>query len=103
MAAKLPERLAADLARFEGADDPLRAAAPTNVPGATRSLAVGDAAEVWAPYLATATGFDHVDPGRSSSSMNRATSPRLPSSCGARRRSGVPSWPDRASSPTDGR
>src|SRR6185436_19704153 len=43
MAPKLPERLAADLARFEGADDPLRAAAPTNVPGATRSLAVGDA------------------------------------------------------------
>ena len=62
MAAKLPERLAADLARFEGADDPLREAAPTNVPGSTRALAVGDAAEVWAPYLATATGFDHVEP-----------------------------------------
>ena len=63
MAPRLPERLAADLARFEGADDPLREAAPVNVGGATRALAVGDAAEVWAPYLATATGFDHVDPG----------------------------------------
>ena len=63
MARKLPERLDADFARFEGADDPLRLTAPANVGGATRAIAVGDAAEVWAPYLATATGFDHIDPG----------------------------------------
>jgi len=63
----LPERLAADLARFEGADDPLRQSAATGPAvdsGArTRAVAVGDAAEVWAAYLATATGLDHVDPG----------------------------------------
>ncbi|HET7167769.1 MAG TPA: transcription-repair coupling factor [Candidatus Limnocylindrales bacterium] len=59
-AARLPERLAADLARFEGStDDPLR-------PGSgvvSRAVAVGDAAEVWAAQLAPATGLDHVDPG----------------------------------------
>jgi transcription-repair coupling factor (superfamily II helicase) len=65
MASKLPERLASDLARFAGAEDPLRAAAPgpAHAAGRTRALAVGDAAEVWAPYLATATGLDHIDPG----------------------------------------
>ena len=58
--ARLAERLAADLARFEGAaDDPLRP--PTA--GASRAVAVGDAAEVWAAHLAPATGFDHIDPG----------------------------------------
>ena len=66
--AKLGERLSADLARFEGAtDDPLRPAAATNpggaLPSASRALAVGDAAEVWAAQLAPATGFDHIDPG----------------------------------------
>ncbi len=49
---RLPERLAADLDRLEGAGDPL-----------TRALAVGDAAEVWAPVLTATTGLDHVDPG----------------------------------------
>jgi transcription-repair coupling factor (superfamily II helicase) len=44
---QLPERLAADLARFEGRGD-------------RRAVDAGDAAEVWAPYLATATGLDHV-------------------------------------------
>lgn len=75
--AKLGERLAADLARFEGAaQDPLRPApaAAVTPPGATsplagaaaaqsRALNVGDAAEVWAAQLAPATGFDHIDPG----------------------------------------
>jgi transcription-repair coupling factor (superfamily II helicase) len=57
-AASLGERLSADLARFEGAtDDPLR---PDQ---ASRALAVGDAAEVWAPLLAPATGLDHVGAG----------------------------------------
>ena len=57
---RLGERLGADLARFEGsADDPLRPAAA----GASRAMAVGDAAEVWAAQLAPATALDHVDPG----------------------------------------
>jgi transcription-repair coupling factor (superfamily II helicase) len=56
-AAKLPERLAADLVRFEGeTGDP-------DGEGATRAVAVGDAAEIWAAQLAPATGFDHLDPG----------------------------------------
>ena len=60
-AARLPERLATDLARFEGsAEDPLRAPAAV---GESRALAVGDAAEVWAAHLAPATGLDHVAPG----------------------------------------
>src|SRR4051794_29524718 len=59
-AARLPERLAADLARFD--TDPVSAAAD-RAPEATRALAVGDAAEVWAAHLAPATGLDHVDPG----------------------------------------
>ena len=50
---RLGERLGTDLARFEGAaDDPLRPVAA----GASRALAVGDAAEVWAAQLAPATG-----------------------------------------------
>ena len=61
-AAKLGERLAADLARFTGAaDDPLRPAAATA--GETRAMAVGDAAEVWAAHLAPATGLDHIPAG----------------------------------------
>jgi transcription-repair coupling factor (superfamily II helicase) len=59
-AARLSERLGMDLARFEGAaDDPARPSAM----GASRALAVGDAAEVWAAQLAPATGLDHVDAG----------------------------------------
>jgi transcription-repair coupling factor (superfamily II helicase) len=54
--AKLPDRLAADLARFEGDGS------PPAIDAATRALAVGDAAEVWAAHLAPATGFDHLDP-----------------------------------------
>ena len=65
-AARLPERLDADLARFEGAEDDRlgatggrgRAAA-----GETRAMVVGDAAEVWAAHLAPATGLDHLGPG----------------------------------------
>ena len=61
-ASRLSERLATDLSRFEGTtDDPLRPdAARTD---ASRALAVGDAAEVWAAHLAPATGLDHLDPG----------------------------------------
>ncbi|MCC7276198.1 MAG: hypothetical protein IT561_26265, partial [Alphaproteobacteria bacterium] len=82
-ARRLGERLTADLARFGGADDPLRTtsavaatttatvagaasvtATTTTAAGATsRALAVGDAAEVWAPILAPATGLDHIDRG----------------------------------------
>ncbi len=57
-ASRLGERLAADLQRFEGTEaDPLR---PDQ---ASRALAVGDAAEVWAPLLAPATGLDHLAEG----------------------------------------
>ena len=59
-AARLPERLAADLARFD--TEPVSAAADRRAE-ATRALAVGDAAEVWAAHLAPATGLDHIDPG----------------------------------------
>jgi transcription-repair coupling factor (superfamily II helicase) len=63
-AARLSERLAGDLARFEGtSDDPLRPIAPGQHPGESRALTVGDAAEVWAAHLAPATGLDHIDPG----------------------------------------
>jgi len=48
-AAKLPERLAADLERFEASET-------------SRALNIGDAAEVWTPLLAPASGFDHVAP-----------------------------------------
>ncbi|MBI3648930.1 MAG: transcription-repair coupling factor [Actinobacteria bacterium] len=57
-AGRLPERLAADLERFDA--PPLDAHAIT---GETRALAVGDAAEVWAAHIAPATGLDHVDAG----------------------------------------
>lgn len=56
-AGRLPERLAADLARF--GTEPADAARPASE---TRALAVGDAAEVWAGHLAPATGLDHVEP-----------------------------------------
>jgi transcription-repair coupling factor (superfamily II helicase) len=66
-AARLSDRLAGDLARFEGAaEDPLRPApsfAPEQHSGESRALPVGDAAEIWAPFLAPATGLDHVDRG----------------------------------------
>ena len=58
-AARLPERLAADLTRFEGDGD----APITDDTDTTRALAVGDAAEVWASHLAPSTGFDHLGDG----------------------------------------
>jgi transcription-repair coupling factor (superfamily II helicase) len=58
LAAKLPERLALDLARFAGEGTLERPAAVS----AGRALAVGDAAEVWARLIAPATGLDHLDP-----------------------------------------
>ena len=45
----LPDRLAADHARLTGR-------------GERRAVDAGDAAEVWAPHLAPATGLDHVGP-----------------------------------------
>jgi transcription-repair coupling factor (superfamily II helicase) len=59
-ASRLPERLAADLARFEGEAGETSSGNGTD--GAVRALAVGDAAEVWASQLAPATGLDHVGP-----------------------------------------
>jgi transcription-repair coupling factor (superfamily II helicase) len=57
-AARLPERLAADLERFDAQPLDLDRAAD-----ASRAMAVGDAAEVWAAHLAPATGLDHIAPG----------------------------------------
>ena len=59
LAARLPERLALDLARFAGDAVPGAAGAPSP---AGRALAAGDAAEVWARLVAPATGLDHLDP-----------------------------------------
>ena len=63
--ARLPERLAADLALFETEPlGPTRAdASRGTTTDASRALAVGDAAEVWAAHLARATGLDHLEPG----------------------------------------
>jgi transcription-repair coupling factor (superfamily II helicase) len=71
-AARLPERLAADLARFEGAEAHTGVVhtgvashggpTPTAV-AATRALDTGDAAEVWAGIVCPATGLDHIGPG----------------------------------------
>ena len=65
-AARLPERLDADLTRFEGAEDERLGATgggAAQPAGATRAMVVGDAAEVWAAHLAPATGLDHLGPG----------------------------------------
>jgi transcription-repair coupling factor (superfamily II helicase) len=65
LASKLPERLEADLARFEGVSSeawerrtPERANGPE-----TRAISVGDAAEVWATFLAPSVGIDHLGDG----------------------------------------
>ena len=61
-AARLPERLDADLSRFEDRSDrPTTSTAPEGP--ITRALRVGDAAEVWAPHLSPATGLDHIPTG----------------------------------------
>ena len=60
-AAKLGERLAADLERFAGSGTS-RPLAAGDAAAASRALQVGDAAEVWAPLLAPSSGFDHVPP-----------------------------------------
>jgi hypothetical protein len=59
LAGRLGERLQADLERFEDQADGRTDAGQSE----SRALAVGDAAEVWAPFLAPSTGFDHIDPG----------------------------------------
>ncbi len=54
LASKAPERLASDLARFE---------VPRESRAETRAIDIGDAAEVWAPFLAPAVGLDHLPAG----------------------------------------
>jgi transcription-repair coupling factor (superfamily II helicase) len=62
-AKRLPERLAHDLERLAGTDDPERpGAARPGSSGESRAAAVGDAAEVWAPILAPSTALDHLGP-----------------------------------------
>ncbi|MEO8438375.1 MAG: DEAD/DEAH box helicase, partial [Chloroflexota bacterium] len=60
-AGRLPERLAGDLARFD--TEPMASTTAAEGADASRAMAVGDAAEVWAAHLAPATGFDHIAPG----------------------------------------
>ncbi len=60
-AARLPERLQADLARFEGARAE-GAPAQSDAAGGGRALHAGDAAEIWAGIICPATGFDHILP-----------------------------------------
>ena len=66
---KLPDRLAADLARFE---EGVRAGTGElgahsghvhDIAAAARALETGDAAEVWAAVLCPATGLDHIPAG----------------------------------------
>jgi transcription-repair coupling factor (superfamily II helicase) len=63
-ATKLPERLAADLARLTGEASPEagdgRFGGATPIAAGSRAADVGDAAEVWAPLLAPSTGLDHL-------------------------------------------
>ena len=67
--AKLPDRLVADLARFEegvhAGTGELGAHSGHlhDVGAAARALETGDAAEVWAAVLCPATGLDHVPAG----------------------------------------
>lgn len=64
----LPERLAADLERLLGVSErplgasgrPLGASGRAGGDGARGAFDLGDAAEVWAPLLAPATGLDHL-------------------------------------------
>jgi transcription-repair coupling factor (superfamily II helicase) len=69
LAARLPDRLAEDLARLAGgAEDPPpappRRAVSPGLPGPAppRALDVGDAAEIWAAVVCPASGLDHLDP-----------------------------------------
>ena len=68
LADRLPERLAADLARLEGVGEPAPPAAAAAsrgdappAPGA-RALDVGDAAEVWSAVVCPSSGLDHLGP-----------------------------------------
>ena len=58
LARNLPERLAADLARFGGEGTVERPAAAPGTAG--RAIPVGDAAEVWSRLIAPSTGLDHL-------------------------------------------
>jgi transcription-repair coupling factor (superfamily II helicase) len=60
LGARLPERLALDLARFSG--DGSEGAEGSDRVAAGRALAAGDGAEVWARIVAPATALDHLDP-----------------------------------------
>ena len=59
---RLPDRLAADLERLTSVETGRHATAMTPAGATTRAANVGDAAEIWAPLLAPATGLDHVAP-----------------------------------------
>jgi transcription-repair coupling factor (superfamily II helicase) len=61
IAKRLPERLAQDLERLAGAGESGGGTAAGSR-GESRAAAVGDAAEVWAPFLAPSTALDHLPP-----------------------------------------
>ncbi len=60
-ATRLPERLAADLQRLVG-DTQGDGIHGHEAAVLDRALPIGDAAEIWAPIIAPATGLDHVPP-----------------------------------------
>ncbi len=69
LSATLPDRLAADLARFEESvhagtgEVGARSGHVHDIAAAARALETGDAAEVWAAVLCPATGLDHLPVG----------------------------------------
>ena len=85
-AARLPERLAADLARFD--TDPVSAATDRTPPGDSRPRSRGRGRGLGRPPRPGDRPRPHRSRARSSSSTSPATSPRPPRSCGARPTSG---------------
>ena len=63
-AARLPDRLQADLARFEAdrGESVAHGPAPASSTDGRRALHAGDAAEIWAGIICPATGLDHIPP-----------------------------------------
>ena len=100
-AARLPERLAADLARFDTRR--LDASSPRRPRPASRARLSATPRRSGPPTSRRRPASTTSTRARCSSSTSPATSPRRPRSCGARPTSGAPSWSRRASCPRTGR
>ena len=105
-AARLPERLAADLARFESARS--EGTRTDGKPASRLPMAIGLSPRAMPPRSGPASSARPPDwtmsrPRRWSSSTSRATWPRRPSSCGARPTNAGPSSSPPASCPRTGR